>query len=126
MIRQTPRMPTVHDLYPLGSWTLVAVILATIVMAIAMLGTKAHAAKPYDVCSGVLRQDHGKLLIGFEEEGEPVEGACLLPVPERNRILQACKLQQPCTVIGITKLTCGPDCTNMVTVISVFAGNIKE
>jgi hypothetical protein len=103
--------------------------LLTIVLISLALGTvsgKAHAAEPYKTCSGVLVQDHGKLYIGFEEEGERVEGECRLPVPERNRILQACKLQEPCTVIGITKLNCGPDCTSMVKIISVFAGNIKE
>jgi hypothetical protein len=102
-------------------------IVAIIVMVFTVLGTPAHAAtKQYDTCSGRLLQDHGKLLIGFEEDGEPVEGECRLPMSEQKHILQACKLNQPCTVIGITKPTCGPDCTSMVTVISVFAGTIKE
>jgi hypothetical protein len=116
-----------RDRVSLGIWSLVVGLLTFLAIDFLLSSaTYAHAEKPYDVCSGVLLQDHGKLLIGFEENGEPVEGSCLLPVSERNRILQACKLQQKCTVVGIIKPTCGPDCTSMAKVVSVFAGNVKD
>lgn len=107
--------------------------LLTIALSLA-LGTtvlgKAHAAKPYETCSGKLMLDRarlpatsvrGNLGIGFE-----TEGFCLLPASERQRILRTCKLEQPCTVIGISELSCGPDCTRIVKIISIFAGNVRD
>jgi hypothetical protein len=63
MSHQTPRMPTVRDLYPLGqepyrmsaraSWTLVAIvsaIMAIVAMAITLMGvSKAHATDVGDM-----------------------------------------------------------------------------
>ena len=91
-------------------------------------GTPTTAA-PYDTFSGVLISGQGDLVLNFKENGEFVEGAVFLPRVERHRILRACKLNQPCTVIGITgppTPKCGPDCANVVKIISVFAGNIRE
>lgn len=107
--------------------------LLIIVLISFALGTvlgKAPAAEPYETCSGKLMYDRarlpatsvrGDLGIGFE-----TEGFCLLPASERQHILRTCKLEQPCTVIGIAKPTCGPDCTRIVKIISIFAGNISQ
>jgi hypothetical protein len=93
-------------------------------IAAATLLALASPAFAYETCSGKLMQDSGHLYVSSEIDGEQVEGECRLPASQRNRVLQACRLNRPCTVVGVTKNTCGPDCTSVVKIISVFAGNI--
>jgi hypothetical protein len=93
------------------------------------VATMAHAQiyNPHEVCSGFLRSDKTGLTIGFEEGGQPVEGACLLPKSESRRIKQACKVDQPCTVIGVrSDPKPFPDGAHIVKIIAVFAGHLNE
>lgn len=98
-----------------------AAILLTIGVLIGAM-PRAHAAEPYDICNGTLMLVKQRLgIVG------KLEGFCLLPTAERGRILRACKLNKPCTAIGVSQLlTCGADCFRLVKVVAVFAGNVAE
>jgi hypothetical protein len=92
-----------------------------LIAALLLSVTGATAAEAYDTCNGRLMQERNQLYIASEIDGEQVEGECQLPASQRNRILRACQVKQLCTVVGITKNTCGPDCTSMVKIISISA-----